>query len=38
LPRDVTFKAQMHHILFPASVRSFVRVKLHLTDGRPTVS
>ena len=30
------FKAKMHLILhvFPASVRSFVRVKPHLRDGR----
>jgi len=28
------FKAKMHQILFPASVRPSVRVKLHLRDRR----
>jgi len=34
------FKAKMHQILYPASVRSFVRVKLRLyiSDGRTGVS
>jgi len=27
-------KVKMHQILFPASVCSFVRVKLHLRNGR----
>jgi len=33
LPPDVTFKAKTHQILFPATVRSFVRPSVCLLDG-----